>query len=85
MARTPRVARGAELGRVPSNGVPALPQGRRSKPDKNRSSIRRAGTPSDVCLWHLTDSDALSRCLFSGVKQTLQIRPVMSAYDPYLT
>ena len=24
----------------------------------------------------------IQRCLLSGVKQTLQIRPVMSAYDP---
>ncbi len=48
MTRTPREARGAELGRMPSNGMSALPQSHRSSPIRIAPSIRRAETLSDV-------------------------------------
>jgi hypothetical protein len=41
LARTPRVARGAELGRVSSNGASALPQHCRSKSSSDWMSIHR--------------------------------------------
>jgi hypothetical protein len=55
----------------------------------HRLTLQRENFPCQlgaVHTWHKADiAIALSRCPLFGVKQTSQIRPVMSAYDPKRT